>query len=306
MNDIHKPILLEESVIALDLKDTDTVIDGTMGYGGHSEAILEHIPNGHLIGIDQDLNAIAHCTARFKDHKIVSIFHNNFSEISAVLEKQNIPTVNKIMVDLGMSSFHLDNSERGFTFLKEEPLDMRMNQTQQLTAQEILNTYAAEKLEEIFIQYGEIRNPDKLIETIIHNRKMAPYETTKNLVDTIKKSFFFRNKRTIYMRTCAQVFQALRIEVNDEFGTLETLLNSVIKHLAPNGRAAFITFHSLEDRMVKKFFVARKDEYTLVSNKVLKPSKEERTKNSRSRSAKLRVYTNEIIIPTDRKSARKR
>lgn len=306
MNDIHKPILLEESVLALDLKDTDTVVDGTMGYGGHSEAILFHIPNGHLIGIDQDLNAIAHCKDRFKAHKNVHIFHNNFSEISAVLEKQKIETVNKIIVDLGMSSFHLDNSERGFTFLKEEPLDMRMNQTQTLTAKEVLNTYSHAELEEIFIQFGEIRKPEKLVESIIHNRKISPYENTKNLVDTIKKSFFFRNKRTLYMRTCAQVFQALRIEVNNEFGTLETLLESVTKHLAPNGRAAFITFHSLEDRMVKKFFVARKDTYTLVSNKVLKPSKEERTKNSRSRSAKLRVYTNEIILETDRKSARRR
>ncbi len=296
---MHRPVLLAETISSLAIAPTDCVIDATMGYGGHSQKIIEELidPSGRLIGIDQDLTSIAHCQEKFKDTSNMTIVHGNFSNIDTLIQPLTSKPVNKIMADLGMSSVHLDTSKRGFSFQKSEPLDMRMNELNPHTAADLLNHGSAEKLLKILKEYGELNRPDRFVEIIISTRKAHPYLITDDLIVAIKKGFYFRNSRSLYMRTCAQVFQAIRMAVNNEVGVLTSFLEKSSELLAPEGRIAIITFHSIEDRIVKNHFASLPN-FKMATKKVVKPNQTEVKHNSRCRSAKLRTYIKMTDEPT--------
>jgi len=284
----HIPIMVQEISDFLDIQPNDIILDGTIGFGGHASHLVTNLSNkGRLIGLDQDQEAVNFCKNKFKNNPNIIIEHENFANFP-----KNLPTpkVNKVLIDLGMSSFHLDHANRGFTFQGSEPLDMRMNQETQLTAEKILNTYPENKLIEIFKSYGELFKPEKFASKILEYRKQTPYKTTDQLVQTIKKGFYFRNKRSVYMRTCAQVFQALRIEINQELAALENFLSNILDYLAPNGKIAILSFHSLEDRQVKQFGKKNKFKFQKLSSKVIKPTQTEIKSNPRAKSAKLRLF----------------
>lgn len=287
----HIPVLLTETATLLDIQPTDVILDGTIGYGGHSAHLMSDLGiNGRLIGLDQDPNAIAFCQKKFSDIPNIELLHLNFADLGSALHQLNLTTVDKILIDLGMSSFHLDASNRGFSFSKEEPLDMRMNPNDPETAADILNSGSKQHLTTIFSELGDIRTPDKLVHNILSTRQTNPFKTTANLIAVIKPSFYFRNKRRLYIKTLSQVFQALRMAVNHELDRLTEFLTMIPEVLVPNGRIAIITFHSGEDRLVKRFFQGHKDTFKLVGNKVISPKWAEKSANPRSRSAKLRVY----------------
>ncbi|MSR88160.1 MAG: 16S rRNA (cytosine(1402)-N(4))-methyltransferase RsmH [Candidatus Margulisbacteria bacterium] len=287
MTPIHIPVLLEETLSALDLQPTDIVVDGTIGYGGHSTAILEHIPKGHLIGIDQDPNAIKHCQEKFKTVLNITLFHGNFSQLKEAVG-DNKP--NKILLDLGLSSFHLDSSERGFSFSRNEVLDMRMNPSlNQKTAADILNNSYKDELIDLFKTYGDLHNAEKFVDNIIYERKRTPLTHTDPLLALIKKSFYFKDKRALMMRTYSQVFQALRIVVNNEFQVLTDCLDQMLDIIKPNGRIAVITFHSGEDRLVKNWARDHKAQIKKINKHVIQASQSEIRGNSRAKSAKLRI-----------------
>ena len=285
----HIPVLLDEVITHLDIQANDIVLEGTCGFGGHSEKILETLsPKGLYIGIDQDLDALTYCQEKFKAHKNATFFHQNFSNFDTLFTKEKLPPFTKCLLDLGVSSHQLDQADRGFSHRYSAQLDMRMNQKSTLTAASILNTYSEKALSDMFFQYGELRHNKKLVDAICHTRKTTPITTTDDLKTLIKKSYYFRNSRSIYMRTCSQVFQALRIECNQELEHLNTLLQKLEQHSQKNSLTAIITFHSLEDKCIKTF-VKESKTLELTQKSVIKPSKQERTKNPRSRSAKCRV-----------------
>lgn len=284
----HIPVLLKECLEGLDIQATDTVLDGTLGYGGHSEKILENLgENGILIGLDQDPTAISYCKEKFKNKNIL-IEQKNFSQFEDALEKHTIKKISKGLFDLGISSLQLDTKERGFSFLKSGPLDMRMNTNSQKTALHILKTYSKEALSNIFFKYGELHQNKYLCENIHKYRKQI--EDIDSFIEVIKKSYHFNNNRVYYMKTLSQIFQALRIEVNEELTHLETLLQKLLLYLENNGRVAIITFHSIEDRIVKNFIRQNKATLTPLNKKVIVATKEEFQKNSRSKAAKLRLF----------------
>lgn len=296
----HIPVLLHEVLQNLQLTEIDIVLDGTLGFGGHSFEILKKIPQGILIGIDQDPQAIRFCQDRFGrtlnpplpslPQPTVYFEHIRFDQFESVLEKNHISKLSKVLLDLGMSSYQLDSSDRGFSFQKQEPLDMRMNPNSSMTAATILNAYSPDELTKVFRLYGEIYKPDRFIEQILQFRAVKPFMNNPDLVFCIKKGFYFRNKRSLFMRTCAQVFQALRIEVNSELTALKSFLEHILPWMADDGRIAIISFHSLEDRMIKEFGKKHDDILKPVQKKVIHPSQNEIRRNSRARSAKLRVY----------------
>jgi 16S rRNA (cytosine1402-N4)-methyltransferase len=302
----HVPIMVTDILAYLPKKESPTdpfiYIDGTVGYGGHSSEIINAIDtHSSLIGIDQDKTAISYCRNRFSEESRCEIVKGNFSEISTILASKKISHFNFLLLDLGISSFHLDSSEKGFTHQKDEPLDMRMNDSLPLTAKIILDTYSTEELTHIFQDYGELRRVEKFVETIIAQR--GKLETTFDLITSIKKSFYFRNKRSVYLRTCAQVFQSLRIEVNQELHHIKHILSQLDGITVPGSTIAIISFHSLEDRLIKQFIRTHSDTFTACHKKVIKPSQNEIKRNSRSRSAKLRVFSkiNPDDIPKKRK-----
>ena len=287
----HIPVLYQACMDHLDIEPNDIVLDGTLGFGGHSQGILEKLgPKGRLIGLDQDPYAIQYCQSRFSSHSQIHFFQLNFSQFSKALAKEDLHFINKGLLDLGMSSYHLDSSERGFSFLKSEPLDMRMNPKNPLSATTILKDYSEESLTQLFQTYGDLYRCQKLVSNIIYFRKQHALDTTDDLIQIIKKSFFFKNRRSLYMKTCSQVFQALRIEVNQEFNHLSSFLNQVLDFLAPKGRIAIISFHSSEDRLVKHFIKGHKSLIKPCYKGVLTASQTEIKENSRSKSAKLRVF----------------
>ncbi|MBT5953121.1 16S rRNA (cytosine(1402)-N(4))-methyltransferase RsmH [bacterium] len=302
----HVPIMVRDILSYLPKKESPTdpfiYIDGTVGYGGHSSEIIKSIDSkSSLIGIDQDDNAISYCRNRFSEEPRCEIVKGNFSEISTILESKSIPHFNFLLLDLGISSFHLDSSEKGFTHQKDEPLDMRMNDSLELTAKIILDTYSDDELTQVFQNFGELRRVEKFVETIIAQR--GKLETTFDLITSIKKSFYFRNKRSVYLRTCAQVFQALRIEVNQELHHIKHILSQLDAITVPGSTIAIISFHSLEDRIIKQFIRTHSDTFIACHKKVLTASQNEIKRNSRSRSAKLRVFSkiNPDDIPEKRK-----
>ncbi|RAP31545.1 16S rRNA (cytosine(1402)-N(4))-methyltransferase [Candidatus Marinamargulisbacteria bacterium SCGC AG-343-D04] len=288
-NTIHIPVLLKEVIDHLSIQPHDIIFEGTCGFGGHTQALINKLSEkGLYIGCDQDITAINHCKNTFASSKNCHFYHQNFSNLDDLLTQNEYPTPTKYLFDLGVSSHQFDEAERGFSHRYSSTLDMRMNISDKTTAASILNTYKTSDLSDIFYHFGELRHNKKLVENISHQRKKSPINTTDDLLTLIKKSYYFHNKRPLFVKTCSQVFQALRIECNNEFGHLKTLLNKLEQSVTPSTIIAIITFHSLEDKIVKTF-VKQSDFLELSPRSVIKPSKEEVSSNSRSRSAKLRI-----------------
>ena len=286
-NDIHIPVLLNEVIEGLDLKENDQVLDGTLGFGGHSQHILNHLETGHLYGFDQDIVAIDYCKNKFEKENKVSLFHANYSETLDALPT-NV-TLTKVLLDLGFSSFQLDKAERGFSHQQDQNLDMRMNTSKGQTAIDILNAYSREKLSDMFYTLGDLTHNKNLVENILFKRRKQKISTSFELVELIKQSYNFQSKRSAYMKVCAQVFQALRIEVNQEFDHLKKFLETIGSRLAPGGRLAIISFHSGEDRLVKHKLRDLKDTFKKINKHVIVATQDEIRQNSRSKSAKLRL-----------------
>lgn len=301
----HISVLLNESIQQLNIKKNGVYVDCTLGGGGHSSEILKRIPNGHLYAFDQDSFAIN--TADEKLKKIASnytLINENFVNIKVALEEENVYGVDGILYDLGVSSFQLDIPERGFSYRFDGPLDMRMDQTAELDAYTVVNTYDEKFLVRILFEYGEEKFARLIARKIVSEREKKPIETTLELVEIIKKALpasALRNSS----HPAKQTFQAIRIEVNHELDILKKALEDGLSLLNKNGRMVVITFHSLEDRIVKKLFKEKttlqlpKDlpyipegyeiEFKLINSKVILPSESEISNNLRSHSAKMRV-----------------
>lgn len=297
---MHKSVLLLESIDYLNLKDDSTIVDCTLGYAGHSSEILKRIPNGKLYSFDQDSEAINYSKDKLsKISNNFEIINSNFVNLKSELKKRNVEHVYGILYDLGVSSPQLDEKERGFSFHQEAKLDMRMNKNQPLSAYEVVNEYSYEKLTEIMYKYGEEKYASSIAKGIIKNR---PITTTLELVDVIKENVPQKYSREKH--PARKVFQAIRIEVNDELNVFEKSLRDALDLISVGGRICVITFHSLEDRICKNIFkevtsIKKElsglpvipDEY-LPKFKIVKtiePSEEEIKENPRARSSKLRV-----------------
>ena len=296
MNNAHTSVLLKESIDGLDIKSDGIYVDGTFGAGGHSFQILNTLKEGHLFAFDQDETVLKFIDERFINYPNFTFIQHNFSTMQHELNRRGIQEVDGILLDLGMSSMHIDQPERGFSYMHEGPLDMRINLNQKITAEVILNTYDYHELLKIFRDYGDIEKPHVFANVIINNR---PYHTTKDVVKVT--DFFFKGKKG---HSAKAVFQALRIEVNQELHVLEDVLKQSLNVLKPGGRLVVITFHSLEDRIVKHFMkthstvkqlkglpiaLDEKPLFELMTRKPILPSEKEVLENSRSASAKLRI-----------------
>lgn len=301
----HYSVLLNESIEGLNIKPDGIYVDGTLGYGGHSSEILRQLTTGHLYSFDQDKEAIKSSKERLsKIGKNFTIIHSNFSNMKEKLSEYGITKVDGILFDLGLSSPQIDNKDRGFTFMVDAPLDMRMDQSSKLDAETIVNTYSIEELTNIFFIYGEEKMSKVIAKKIVSERLNKKIKTTKELVKIIESAvgakYFNKNHPE------RQIFQAIRIEVNGELTVLKSVLPDAIDLLNKEGRMSVITFHSLEDRIVKQIFKKESDvdelvkglpvipeEYQpklkLINKKPILPSDKELEENSRSRSAKLRI-----------------
>ena len=292
----HIPALLEETINGLNIKEDGTYVDVTFGGGGHSRAILEKLGDkGRLLGMDQDLDAWAN---KLDDNRFTFV-HSNFSFLKNFVRYYGVNGVDGILADLGVSFHHFDASERGFSFRHDSALDMRMNTKSQLDARTVLATYSEEELASVFYLYGELKQSRRLASAIVKARQAGEISTTGQLVDLVSPYI----KRSQEKKELAQVFQALRIEVNHEIDVLKRLLEQSLEVLNPGGRLVVITYHSLEDRLVKNFMRSgnlegkvEKDFYgrvstpwKLINNKVITASDAEVERNPRSRSAKLRI-----------------
>lgn len=302
----HTSVLLKETIDYLNIKPEGTYIDGTLGGGGHSEAILECLTTGKLIGIDQDRDALKAASERLSrfGERFIPV-HANFSEITSVLDKLQIEAVDGIVLDLGVSSYQLDTGERGFSYMQEGPLDMRMNQEQTLGAWQVVNTYSAERLTKIIRDYSEEKWAKRIAEFIVNARENGSIETTEELVQIIKGAIPAKARQD-GPHPAKRTFQAIRIEVNNELGILEETIRSASPRLKEGGRFCIITFHSLEDRIIKQTFRDMAQECVcppeipicvcntvpvvrVVTRKGVDPSAEELEENPRARSARLRV-----------------
>ena len=302
----HVSVLLQECLDGLDIKPDGIYVDGTLGGAGHSSQIAKRLSTGRLIGIDRDtvaLKAAGERLAPYKDR--VTLVHNNFCEIKQVLSDLQIDGVDGILLDLGVSSPQLDDAARGFSYMQDAPLDMRMNAEDALDAYTVVNTWSQEELKRILYTYGEERYAPQIASAICRRRETAPIKTTLELVDVIRSAMppaALREKQHPAKRS----FQAIRIAVNDELGSVEKVLRDAIPLLNPGGRLAIITFHSLEDRIVKTAMAeaskgctcppsfpicvcGNKPKVKLISRKPIVATQEELDVNPRSRSAKLRV-----------------
>lgn len=292
MNAPHVPVLVEPILVQLDIQPNDVVLDGTLGFGGHAREILAKLgPEGRYIGVDQDPDALAYCKEAFKEESRLSFLHSNFAQVD---QKLGSIQLDKVLLDLGMSSFHLDSSGRGFSFQKDEPLDMRMNPTLGKTARDVLMTYDAQALSDLFFHYGDLHHNKRLVEAVISARKASKQalRTTVDLVGLIRASY--NGSRPMMMKISSQVFQALRIEVNQEFNVLEKALSALVALLKPEGRMAVITFHSGEDRLVKQFVKRHLDILEPLTKHVIQATQDEIRQNSRSKPAKLRVFKKKV------------
>jgi len=290
MKYIHIPVLLTETLDLLGLQNGDVVVDATLGLGGHANEILTRIkPSGKLIGIDQDEEALNIARSNLQAHRDeVVLVNGNFRNIDELVKSAGYQTVGRILFDLGVSSLQLDEGERGFSFNKQAELDMRMDKKSHLTAKEVVNRYSYQDLVRIFTEYGEERRASDIAKRITEGRKSRPIEMTTDLVavafpDTVGKHY------SIHPAT--KIFQAIRMEVNDELGALDMGLRRGFEILETGGRMAVISFHSGEDRIVKRFFKTLKTGGSgkLLTKKAIQPSWPERRSNKRSCSAKLRV-----------------
>ena len=302
----HVSVLLEECIEALNIRPEGVYVDGTLGGAGHSSQIVRRLETGRLIGIDRDpiaLKAAGERLEPFRDN--VTLVHSNFCEIKTVLQELNIPGVDGILLDLGVSSPQLDDKSRGFSYMNDAPLDMRMNNEDPLTAYDVVNTWPQEELKRILFDYGEERYAPRIAEAICRVRAEKPIETTLQLVDVIRGAMRAQALREA-QHPAKRSFQAIRIAVNDELGSVEKVMRDAVACLNPGGRLAVITFHSLEDRIVKTAMVnaskgctcppsfpvcvcGKKPKVKLISKKPIVSTQEELDRNPRARSAKLRV-----------------
>lgn len=302
----HISVLLKESIEALNIRPDGIYLDGTLGGAGHSAEIARRLSGGTLIGVDRDPKALAAAEQRLAPWMDrVKLVHSNFRELDAILDGLGIPAVDGILLDLGVSSPQLDEADRGFSYMADAPLDMRMDPSDPLTAYEIVNTWPQEELRRILFSYGEERYAPLIAAAIVRRREQAPIESTLALVDLIRSAMpqkALREKQHPAKRS----FQALRIAVNDELGAVDAVMQRAIDRLKPGGRLAVITFHSLEDRIVKNAMAesvrgctcppefpvcvcGKKPRLKLIARKPIVAGEEELERNPRARSAKLRV-----------------
>lgn len=303
----HATVMLTETIEQLAVKPGGIYVDATLGGGGHSEAICQQLDkSGRLIGIDQDDYALGRAVDRLKPYPCQKRFvKNNFVNLSQVLDELGVSAIDGIVYDLGTSSFHFDDPERGFSYQHEGPLDMRMDQTKELTASVVVNQYDEAALLKILYEYGEERHAKRIVSALMAARAKKPLATTTELAELIKDAYPAAERRKA-KHPARKTFQAVRLEVNGELRILEKALDSGIAALKPGGRMAVITFHSLEDRMTKNLFKIHADpcicppdfpvcacgrvaDIRRITRKPMLPSAEEITNNNRARSAKLRV-----------------
>lgn len=302
----HEPVLLEECIKALNINPDGIYIDGTLGGAGHSLEIAKKLsPKGLLIGIDRDTEALRATKDKLKNYTNVKYIHDNHDNIKQILEELQINGVDGILLDLGVSSYQLDEKSRGFSYIADAELDMRMDKEQKLTAREIVNTYSEEKLANIIWEYGEERFSRQIARNICKSREQKKIETTGELVEIIKKSIPLSKQKDGH--PAKRTFQAIRIEVNNEIQPLYNTILDCINCLNKNGRLAVLTFHSLEDRAVKKAYNEAEGKCTcpsdlpycvcgaisqgkIINKKPIEATKEETERNSRAKSAKLRIF----------------
>lgn len=300
----HVSVLLEESIAGLNIKPDGIYIDGTAGGAGHSREIAKRLTTGRLIALDKDPDAVKIATERLAEYPCATVVHSDFAEIPAVLDRMGIDEVDGVLLDLGVSSHQLDDAERGFSYHSEAPLDMRMSQ-EGLSAYDLVNNASGAELAKILYDYGEEKFTPRIVNAIVDARAVKPIETTTELADIVRNAVPAAARRD-GGHPARKTFQAIRIAVNGELDKLSEALDGAFDRLAPGGRFAIITFHSLEDRMVKRAFAeytkgcicppefpvcvcGRKPRGKLVNKKPIEPSTEELEYNHRSRSAKLRV-----------------
>jgi 16S rRNA (cytosine1402-N4)-methyltransferase len=304
MEFVHIPVLIDQCIEGLNINPDGIYIDCTAGGGGHSSAIAAKLSDkGRLYSLDRDPDAVKAASARLAEFPNARVIHRNYSELDAVLAELGIDAVDGILMDLGVSSYQLDEESRGFSYHADAPLDMRMSQTG-MSAADIVNTFSEQELAKIIFEYGEEKFSRKIAANIVKAREIAPIETTLQLADLIRESVPQKARRE--KNPCKKTFQAIRIAVNGEFDHLSEGLNKAFAALKPGGRLAVITFHSLEDRIVKQRFAGwckgcicppdfpqcvcgRKPQGILVNRKPLEADSKELENNNRSRSAKLRV-----------------
>lgn len=294
----HTPVLLKESVDGMNIQSDSICVDVTFGGGGHSKEILSRLgDNGHLYSFDQDEDAIRN----IQDDQRFTFVRSNFRFLKNFMQYHEVDHIDALLADLGVSSHHFDSAERGFSFrFDKEILDMRMNQKSKKTAASILNTYSQEKLADVFYLYGELKQSRRIAAAIVQQRATAKYKTIADLLTTLQP---FAGKGPKEKQVLAQAFQALRIEVNEEMEALKEMLTQALEILKEGGRISVITYHSLEDRLVKNFFKTGNFEgkvikdfygnietpFKLINNKIIIPSDDEINRNPRARSAKLRI-----------------
>ncbi len=306
MEFVHKSVLLDECIENLNIRSNGIYVDGTLGGAGHSSEIVKRLTEGRLIGIDRDEVALKAASERLSPYMDrVTLVHSNFQEVAGILDQLGIPQVNGILLDLGVSSPQLDDGSRGFSYMTDAPLDMRMDRSAAMTAYEVVNTWPREELRRILYDYGEERYAPQIASAIERRRQEKPIETTLELVDIIRSAMpaqALREKQHPAKRS----FQAIRIAVNDELASVERVMRDAIPCLAPGGRLCVITFHSLEDRIVKSAMQAaakgctcppefpvcvcgKKPVVKVISRKPIVSGSRELDENPRARSAKLRV-----------------
>ena len=302
----HKPVLLEECIQALNIRPDGIYLDGTLGRAGHSREIARRLAGGRLICVDRDQTALDAAQERLREWMDkVTLVHSNFDRLDEILDKLSLPGVDGMLFDLGVSSPQLDDGARGFSYRTDAPLDMRMDQSEGLTAAQVVNTWPQEELKRILSQYGEERYAPSIAAAIVRHRQERPIETTLDLVDVIKSGMPAKALKE-KQHPAKRSFQAIRIAVNDELSSVDRMIRSAVPRLNQGGRLAVITFHSLEDRIVKTGLAAfakgcicppdfpvcvcgRTPDVKLISRKPILPTAEEIEENPRARSAKLRV-----------------
>ena len=302
----HKPVLLRECIEGLNIRPDGIYVDGTLGRAGHSREIVSRLTTGRLICIDRDQAALDAAPGRLEGHMDkVTLVHGNFGDIASILDDLNVPAADGMLFDLGVSSPQLDDGSRGFSYLQDAPLDMRMDQSAALTAYDVVNGWSQEELKRILWQYGEERYSGLIAAAIVRRRSDKPVETTGELADIVRSAMPAKAQRE-KQHPAKRSFQAIRIAVNDELGEVERMLDSVLSQLNPGGRLAVISFHSLEDRLVKTAYAGwakgctcppdfpvcvcgKKPQVRLVGKKPIVAGEEELEENPRARSAKLRV-----------------
>ena len=286
---MHQPVLLDKVIKYLNPKPGENFVDCTVGEAGHTQAILNKIkPRGRVLGIDVDFATLK----RIKPQERLILVHGNFKDLKTIVQENRFEPINGILFDIGLSSWQIEESGRGFTYKKDEPLIMILNDRQEVTAQEIINTWPEESLIEIFKRYAEEKYTRRIVTAIVNQRRISPIKTTFQLKEIIKKAIpFSETRRGKINRVLARIFQALRIVINDELENLKQGLNQAMEIIVPKGKIVVISFHSLEDRIVKNFFRESEKEghLKILTKKPITVDEAEISVNPRSRSAKLRA-----------------